>query len=1000
MIRKFTLLFLLFLLSFTLVYAGQTGKIAGKVTDAETGEPLIGANVLITNTTMGAACDVDGDYFILNIPPGIYSVEVSMVGYTKVIQTEVRVSVDKTTTLNFELSITPIEGEEVVITAQRLAVKRDVSHSETVASSDEIEAIPLITDVTGFTELQAGTSVNQDGELLIRGGGGTQIGMVVDGLVVGNNLEGAILDVVNLSAIQEVSIIRGGFNAEYGNIRSGLFNVVTKEGSEQRYHGSIDTRLGLAHQKHRGANIYDLNNYYVRPYVDPAVAWVGTKNGDWDAYTQGQYREFEGWNAFTERINNDEDPSNDMTPEEARNLFIWQHALQGSAELGHPNPGEYGEKPDYNIDASLSGPVPFLGEYLTFFLSYRYNQTQYPFNQTIGAEIFNNFFAKINYQLNPAFRIGVEGIYNKTNTDDLAWGFEGHDRGVYFPHVTSPMDITQQIYGITVDHVLNPQTFYKFRASYINIKNDQNRARVFRNIETLAQFGAVLVDEQPFGWLNDPGYVYAVADEMVIGGVGGNQINQTEVNTLDIKFDLTGQVDKYNQVQGGFEFIYDDFNIFDQIDGFDPTGNNLNTWRNYPLRIQGYLQDKLEFQGFVANAGLRFDYGSPRGQFYGVDPYNRYFSRAYKEFFAAEAPSEESKTSFTVSPRLGVSHPITDQSKLYFNYGHFYTLAGAYDQFEINYGGPPTGIGSVGNPNLEPERTIAYELGYEQEFSDWFLFRLTGYYKDITNEIGEVNYVNFDNSVNYVTFENDQYQDVRGFEIELRRSWGEWITGWINYTYLVYNVGQVGREVQFQDPRRQAVEGLRNPIQEKPLAQPHANANFNIMSPAGWGPTIGDYPFLDLLSVNFLITWATGNYLTWDPLPPFTEENNLQWSDRWKVDMRISKTFDISTFEFDLFVDVVNVFDLRYLSGVTLVDEEGGAAVPGFDGEADWRDYLNSLHLPIYSDPKYDGKGFTAGDDQVGDVRSADKPYINMPNIDFIAWNPPRSVVLGLRIGF
>jgi outer membrane receptor protein involved in Fe transport len=894
------------------------------------------------------------------------------------------------------LSITPIEGEEVIVTAQRLAVKRDVSQTETVASSDEIVSVPAVTDVTGFTKLQAGTEVTEDGELLIRGGGGIQIGMVVDGLVVGNNLEGVMLDVVNLSAIQEVSIIRGGFNAEYGNIRSGLFNVVTKEGSEQRYHGSIDARLGLAQQKHRGANIYDPNNYYVRPYLDPAVAWVGTKNGDWDAYTQGQYREFEGWNAFTERLNNDDDPLNDMTPQEAQNLFIWQHALQGSGDLGHPNPGEYGEKPDYNIDASLSGPIPGLGDYLTFFLSYRYNQNQYTFNQSIGAETFNNFFAKINTQITPSFRLGFEGIYNKIEADNLSWGLEGHDRNVYFPHYTSPMDITQQIYGITVDHVVNPQTFYKFRASYINIQNDQNRANVLRDTTLLAQFGGVFVDEQPFGWLNDPGFVYAIADEQVIGGVGGNEINKTEVNTLNLKLDLTSQVDKYNQLQAGIEFIYDDFNIFQQVDGFDPTGNNLNTWSNFPIRLQGYLQDKLEFQGFVANLGLRFDYGDPRGQFYGVEPYNIYYSRAFKESFESEAPSEDSKTTFTVSPRIGVSHPITDQSKLYFNYGHFYNLAGPFNQFEIDYGSPPTGIGAVGNPNLEPERTIAYELGYEHEISNWFLFRLTGYYRDITNEIGEVNYVNFDNSVNYITFSNDQYQDVRGFEIEIRRSWGEWITGWINYTYLVYNSGQLGREVQFQDPRRQAIEGIRNPIQEKPLAQPYANANINIMTPAGWGPTIADYPFLDLLSVNFLITWATGNYLTWDPLPPFTEENNLQWSDRWNVDMRVSKSFDISTFEFDLFVDVVNVFDLQYLNGIE-GEEEG---IFGFNDEADWRDYMNSLHLPIYSDPKYAGRGFTAGNDQVGDVRSDDKPYINMPNIDFIAWNPPRSVILGLRVGF
>jgi hypothetical protein len=142
-----------------------------------------------------------------------------------------------------------------------------------------------------------------------------------------------------------------------------------------------------------------------------------------------------------------------------------------------------------------------------------------------------------------------------------------------------------------------------------------------------------------------------------------------------------------------------------------------------------------------------------------------------------------------------------------------------------------------------------------------------------------------------------------------------------------------------------------------------------------------------MVSLNFLVEWSTGEYLTWEPVPPFREENNLQWADEWNVDMRISKQFDFDMFDVNLFVDIINVFDLEHLTQ------------SGFADEDDYRDYMNSLHLPTYSDSKYPST-YTAGDDKPGDVRSSDKPYINMPNLDFLAWNPPRSIILGVRVGF
>jgi hypothetical protein len=206
---------------------------------------------------------------------------------------------------------------------------------------------------------------------------------------------------------------------------------------------------------------------------------------------------------------------------------------------------------------------------------------------------------------------------------------------------------------------------------------------------------------------------------------------------------------------------------------------------------------------------------------------------------------------------------------------------------------------------------------------------------------------------------------------------------------MVESSGQIGREEQYQDPRQQAIFGLRNPQQEKPLPQPSAHMNLRIMSPAGWGPELGGVTFLDRLSLNFLVEWQTGNYLTWEgDIPTPTLENNLQWKDQWNVDLRISKAFSVANFEFNLFVDVYNVFDIKYLTG------------DGFYNSNDYRDYMNSLHLPLYEGDWYQQNGYTAGDDVPGDVRSDDKPYINMPNMDYVAWNPPRTATLGIMISF
>lgn len=231
-------LLLLFIIQ-TCLFAGVTGKLVGKVTDTNTGEPLIGANILVQGTDLGAATDKDGQFIIINIPPGVYNVKVSYISYETVLIENVKIIVDQTTQLLVELSVKSVEVDEVVITAKSSMIHKDLTSSISVISRDEIESLP----VSSFTELlglQAGV-VGSGSNLHIRGGRSNEVAYMIDGMLVQDPLLGGLATNINNDAIQEMSLLSGTFNAEYGNALSGVVNIVTRNGSDD-YSGKIEAR--------------------------------------------------------------------------------------------------------------------------------------------------------------------------------------------------------------------------------------------------------------------------------------------------------------------------------------------------------------------------------------------------------------------------------------------------------------------------------------------------------------------------------------------------------------------------------------------------------------------------------------------------------------------------------------------------------------------------------------------------------------------------------------
>ena len=256
------------------LFAQETGKVRGVVTDAQTGDPLPGGECNHRRYITGASTDAEGVYNILNVSPGKHVVRASMVGYTTVSKTDVLVQGRRTVPVNFSLQVSSIEGQEIKVTAEREVVQMDVSASEVIVQGEQVREIPAVVKVEQFLNTQPGIE-----NMVVRGGGQNQVAMMVDGiLMVDERVNRPTLTSLNLSAVQEISIITGGFNAEYGNVRSGVINVITKS-AQDRYYGSVDYRYSSPAKKHFGPSWYSADNYYLRAFLDPEVAFEGT--GKW-----------------------------------------------------------------------------------------------------------------------------------------------------------------------------------------------------------------------------------------------------------------------------------------------------------------------------------------------------------------------------------------------------------------------------------------------------------------------------------------------------------------------------------------------------------------------------------------------------------------------------------------------------------------------------------------------------------------------------------------------
>jgi hypothetical protein len=1025
----FTITILFILLTASNLFS-QSGKITGHVKDIATGEPLIGVNVLLEGTNLGAATNLEGYYVILNVRPGVYSIRASMIGYAAKTITNLNVSIDQTTEANFELADQTIQTEEVIVVAVKPIIQKDVSASSININFENIEVLP-VSSISSAIGLQAGIFGSE-----FRGGAADQTSWMLNGVSLRDERNNQSYTGISLTSVEEVQVLTGGFNAEYGEARSGIVNVVTKEGKYDRYTISFIGRYRPAGAKHFGSSPHAADSYWMRPYLDDAVAWVGTKNGTWDKYMQEQYPSFDGWDKISQIYMSDDNPANDLTPQALQKLFLFQHRKNTDIV-----------KPDFDVDASVGGYIPYLSQRLgnlRFFASFRNIREMYLIPLATDSYTDQSFQLRFTSDIRSGMKLNLEGLYaveegtnsSRSGTTGIfrsSYGIANAMNNVNYVNARiftndywNPTKVNRNNVAAKFTHVLNPTTFYEASLSRFESNYNTNPGRP-RDLTKQYLFGnAYLVDEAPFGFYEEPSQ--GLGDFRMSVGFS-NSRDTSIIRSYAAKFDIQSQLDQYNQLKAGVEIRYSENKAnYAQYDKYLESENYRANWNAYPIKGSLYLQDKLEFEGMIANLGVRLDYSDPNMNWFIYEDFTNAFASENIGGIDTLLPKEPAKVQLNISPRLGIAFPITVSSKLFFNYGHFRQLPTPENLYFIKILQLTNQLDQLANPNNSLPKTIQYELGYEQSLLQEFLIRLSGYYKDVSEQPLTVNYVSRNGKVNYLRSEPNSYADIRGFEASLYKNRGDWIQGFVNYTYMVSTSGRFGFSVYNQNPalQRDYERITTSNYQSRPVPRPYARLNVDLFTPPDYGPDLGGFKPLGDWRLNILATWRNGFYLTWTgggPIPGV--EYNVQWKDTWNTDLRVAKNFTFNKLNFQFFVDIFNAFNFK------VVDNAIGYS---YDGD-DYNKYMKSLHLPYESFSEFprdergniktgytndkEGTTYVFGSDRPGDYRKGpyipwddsapesekakwleNKSYIDMPNQTYFTFLNPRNIYFGLRLSW
>lgn len=907
------------LLTATLSHAKQTGKIAGVITDASTNEPLVGANVIVDGTQLGAATDINGWYVILNIPPGKYTLNVHFIGYQKVVVKDVQVNIGRTTKINVSLTSDIVDlGQSVTIVAERPIVEIDKTSSSVHYEASEVAVMP-VENLRSVLELSPGINKNADGTISIRGGGSFEINYSVNGIKsintntgvpaygTGTKSENSWKYDINPLAVSQMEVITGGFNAEYGNAQSGVVNVVTKEGGSQ-FTGAFQVEYLPPGKYHWGDYLYSHQQH------------------EWQ-----KWGEFDSWLAEPQF----KDSAGVVDLDAARRnykLWIKNHTPSEDNILGVY---DYRRNPYTRYLFSFGGPLGRDAGKMSFFLAgeIKNKPTRLPTREQVQK--LHNYSLVLSYKPNSMHHFKFTGLYQHyysgmgSGSEDVRWaGLWGSygARRKYTLIYDSPREETVYAQSLNYKIIFSSKSYLETAFTHQNeilYALQTPTPGIDKDVQLHPDPGDRLLEDR--GPWNEKYREYYTWSSLY------NQASVTHY--YEGKANFTHQFSTTNLFKAGIEAWLMDQNY----NASSSLSVSAFIWRtgfatNYKAKTwyaAAYIQDKMEFSGMVANIGLRMDaynFGAdvPR------DKYNLFYP-ALGSKSAGIPKYEPSKTYATLSPRLGISFPIGERTAFRVQYGHFRSMPiinRALDNQTYN------GWNSYGNPNLKPKLSVNYEVGLQRNLWDTHQLDIVTYYNDLKDQVSAIYIHSSTGSQNkpgdlkstYLSYDNSGYGHSRGIEISFsNRKYTHWQYRF-SYTLSQTNYGYYGVYLD-RERMSEELEQKYTYSASDFLAPEDRTHRFNGVLTYRFGDSRNLMPVLGMLlkdvSASVIVSVRSGLAYYWSPEYQFDYrvESNRRYPLESQTDLRIEKPFSLGPFQLTASLRVLNLFDNQHLTPISRPEE-------------------------------------------------------------------------------
>ena len=938
--------------------AAITGKISGVITAEATNEPLANVTVTLVDTSSTATTNDSGYYVMTNIPPGDYDVKAELSDYGPETVEGAKVLAGLTTTLDFTLKSAAVQLEGITVTAVKPLIKRDVTQTTRIIESEDIEAMPRDT-VNGILQTLPGVAVlNSTGSTHVRGGRSTEVRYLIDGIPINDPIGRSLGVSIGTNSLEQMEVITGGFNAEHGDAQSGIVNLITKVGTN-KFSGRVRYRVGqwiehhgdplygpwldpdngfrpVALEPFRGIFIgqpYD----YQTPYrgQDITVAELAEQEGDdkvvfteifpgvYADRTENPLQPVIDTETGEPQVNPDtgemimtrqpyKDADGTVIDYEKKQITLLDGYVVDLSQYGglFNDTKKYDLSPSHIGEFALSGPI--WGNRLTFAASSQLRRDNSFLPNSGGTGYILQ--GKLKFEVTPSIKLTAGGLFDKRESHSYGGALR------FWPSAIPESNSNARSMSLRLSHNINSGTFYTLTLGQFHRASEANQpGKVWDPLEKTFDENAwdpeksFEQNEEEGKIRNPPQQAYNDTTYFVAGD--NNSWGSRHATTSILRGDFSSQVTANHQIQTGVEFLaYDLYNL--GTTNYGSSNLYMEFYDVQPQSVSMYLQDKMEYEGMIVNAGLRYDLYSPDG-ISPADPLDplelnddgtiKLDKSTYKVGLPIIKDPVEASVKHMIAPRLGISFPITDRSKLHFTYGHYYQIPRGDDLYENLSFDMRGAIRRRGNPDLNPEKTIAYEVGIIRQFTDDLTIDITGFTKDIDRL---VNSVHVDITNDYSYFLNDVfngrphgiYGRVQGFELTIRkwRTGRSPVSGLLSYTYSVAKGKGSSRNLGYLTYYRQQPEVTES----HPLAWDQRH----IFS----GALDIQLPFDS--AVNFVGRYASGLPYTPNPRSPVKPDiNSKRYPSTYNVDALFSKRSRIGGLTYTFFADIRNIFNTKNL---------------------------------------------------------------------------------------